>query len=55
MSKRAFFTKRKEVKVQKVLIFIHTKEVLTNAHHTDIFGSRMPLQALFSSFSDNCH
>ena len=55
MSKRAYFTKRKQAKVQKVLIFIHTRDVLTNAHLSDIFGSRMPHQASFSSLSNSNH
>lgn len=55
MSKRASFTKRKQAKVQKVLIFIHTRDVLTNAHLSDIFGSRMPHQASFSSLSNSNH
>lgn len=55
MSKRTSFTKRKQAKVQKVLIFIHTRDVLTNTHLSDIFGSRMPHQASLSSLSNSNH
>ena len=55
MSKRTSFTKRKQAKVQKVLIFIHTRDVLTNAHLSDIFVSRMPHQTSFSSLSNSSY
>lgn len=55
MSKHTYFTKRKQAKVQKVLIFIHTRDVLTNAHLSDIFVSRMPHQTSFSSLSNSSY